>query len=117
MTLLGKLPVELGRRIVIVVPTSHTALNLSIRNVPNVKTLLAAYLNPEDIVSASKVIFLDGALQKAAEVFGKSKRDRTAGKSLPVVEEKKVDVKVPKAKKVSKKAPPKKAKKSSSPTA
>ncbi len=81
VALLKKLPVELGRRIVFVMPSPNKALTLSTRNIPNVSTLLAAYLNPESVVSARSIVFLEGSLEKAQEVFGKKKRERSAGKS------------------------------------
>jgi large subunit ribosomal protein L4 len=89
--LLKKLPVELGRKIVLVIPVAHKSLMLSVRNIPNVKTLLASYLNPEDMVGARSVIFLAGSLEKAQEIFGKKKRERSAGKNaeVEVVSEKK----------------------------
>lgn len=71
--LLSKLPVELGRRILIVMPEKHPSLTLSVRNIPGVSTLLAAYLNPLDILSARQVIFLKGAVEKAVEVFARKK--------------------------------------------
>lgn len=69
--LLRKLPVEYGRRILIVMPAPHRQLALSVRNIPNVKTLPAAYLNPEDVLVSRHLIFLKGAEEKAREVFGK----------------------------------------------
>ncbi|MFA6039491.1 MAG: 50S ribosomal protein L4 [Candidatus Peribacteraceae bacterium] len=69
MHLLGKLPVEQGRRTLIVTAAPHKALTLSTRNIPGVKTLLAAYLNPLDILTARHVIFMKGAVEKAVEVF------------------------------------------------
>ncbi len=70
-TLLGKLPVETGRKILIVMPAQHKGLSLSVRNIPNVTTLLAAYLNPEDVLAARYVIFLEGAIEKAQEVIAR----------------------------------------------
>ncbi|MDD4319148.1 MAG: 50S ribosomal protein L4 [Candidatus Peribacteraceae bacterium] len=69
--LLQKLPVDIGRRIVIVLPENHKGLTLSCRNVPNVKTLLASYLNPEDVMGARHLIFLNGSIEKAMSVFAK----------------------------------------------
>jgi ribosomal protein L4 len=71
MTLLQKLPVPLGRRIVVVIPAKHKGLELSARNIPNVKTLLANYLNPEDVLGAYAMIFLTDAIKVAEETFGK----------------------------------------------
>jgi large subunit ribosomal protein L4 len=70
MKLLTKLPVQLGRRILFVLPEKHEALTLSTRNIPNVKTLLASYLNPEDILTARHIVFLQGAIEKANSLFG-----------------------------------------------
>ncbi len=69
--LLGKLPVEVGRRILVVLPEKHEALALSTRNIPGVKTVLASYLNPLDVLGSRHIIFLVDALEKAAKVFGK----------------------------------------------
>lgn len=67
--LLKKLPVELGRKILIVLPAHHKGLELSARNLPRVKTLLAPYLNAEDLLMAKKVIFLVDAIKVAEETF------------------------------------------------
>ena len=69
VALLGKLPVELGRRILFVLPEKHNALSLSARNVPGVKTILASYLNPEDVLTARHIVFVDGALKAAEDTF------------------------------------------------
>lgn len=76
--LLAKLPVDLGRKIVFVLPKAHTQLALSVRNIPNVKTIQAAYLNPEDVLSAHHLIFFVDALKKAEEVFGAESGKRRA---------------------------------------
>lgn len=69
--LMSKLPLELGRRIVVVTAGRHTKLELAARNVPNVKTLFAQYLNPEDILLAKKIIFLADAVKAAEDTFTK----------------------------------------------
>ncbi len=69
LELLKKLPVEMGRRIVIVLPGHHRGLELSARNLPRVKTLLAAYLNPEDVLGAKHLIFLVDAIKVAEQTF------------------------------------------------
>ena len=69
--LFKKLPVSLGRRILVVLGTKHRALTLSARNVPGVKTILASYLNPEDVLVSRNIIFLEGAIEKVEKVFGK----------------------------------------------
>ena len=68
--LLQKLPVAIGRKIVVVLPQHLTALERGSRNVPGVKTLLAAYLNPEDVLTAHHIVFLVEALRVAEETFG-----------------------------------------------
>ena len=82
--LLRKLPVEYGRKIVFVLPKTHSHLALSIRNIPNVKSIQAAYLNPEDVLSAHYLIFLVDALERAEEVFGtkSGKRAVLSGKRV-----------------------------------
>jgi len=71
VALLKKLPVTEGRRILIVLPKHMQGLERSARNVPGVKTLLAPYLNPEDVLSAHHIVFLTDALKVAEELFGK----------------------------------------------
>lgn len=67
--LLKKLPVELGRRIVVVLPGSHEGLEKSARNVVGVKTLHYNYLNIEDLSGARYIIFLTEAINKVQEVL------------------------------------------------
>ncbi len=67
--LMKKLPLELGRRIVVVTAGRHTKLELAARNVPNVRTIFAQYLNPEDILLAKKIIFLADAVKAAEDNF------------------------------------------------
>ncbi len=69
--LLQKLPVQIGRSIIMVIPAHHKGLEMSARNIPRVKTLLANYLNPEDVLGAKNIIFLVDALKIAEETFGK----------------------------------------------
>lgn len=71
--LLTKLPIELGRRIVLVLAQKDHAWIRSSRNIPRVKTILASYLNPEDILGAHRLVFLTDAIKKAEEIFGKKK--------------------------------------------
>jgi large subunit ribosomal protein L4 len=69
MSLLKKLPVQIGRRIVVVLPSKHRGIELSARNIPRVKTILAQYLNPEDILGSMHVIFLVDAIAAAEKIF------------------------------------------------
>jgi len=79
--LLEKLPVNIGRKIVFVLPEKNEALTRGSSNVPGVKTILAPYLNPEDILGADHLVFIEGALKKAEETFGESKGKQEKQKS------------------------------------
>ncbi|PIR52975.1 50S ribosomal protein L4 [Candidatus Peregrinibacteria bacterium CG10_big_fil_rev_8_21_14_0_10_49_10] len=86
MELLQKMPVEIGRSIVFVLPESHVSLVRSVSNIPNVKAIQVAYLNPEDVLAAHHLIFFVDALKKAEEVFGSKKRvvgPKTPGEAAP----------------------------------
>ncbi|MFH1444116.1 MAG: 50S ribosomal protein L4 [Candidatus Peregrinibacteria bacterium] len=83
LALLQKLPVELGRPILVVLPEKHHALTLSVRNIPRVKTLLVNYLNPEDVLAARHVVFLTEAITKAEQIFT-AKKQRVSQKEEPV---------------------------------
>jgi large subunit ribosomal protein L4 len=117
--LLQKLPVELGRRITVVLPSHHRGLELSARNVPRVKTLLAPYLNPEDILSSKKIIFLVEAIAVAEKTFAEKKEPKES-KATKESRETKEAPKAPKAakapaKSAARKAPAKPAVKKSAP--
>jgi large subunit ribosomal protein L4 len=68
--MLQKMPVALGRKILIVTPGKHEGIALSVRNIPNVKTVMASYLNPVDVLGSRHIIFMVDALKQAEEVFG-----------------------------------------------
>ncbi|MBI1812167.1 50S ribosomal protein L4 [Candidatus Peregrinibacteria bacterium] len=85
--LLKKLPVELGRRILVVVPERHQGLEMSARNIPGVKTLLVSYLNPEDVLASRSIIFLGEAIAKAEEWLGEKKTENPAKTTMPANEE------------------------------
>ena len=72
--LLSKLPVNPGRKIVFVLPEHNEALERAARNVPGVKTILAQYLNPEDVLGAYHLVFLVDAIGVAEELFGEKRR-------------------------------------------
>jgi large subunit ribosomal protein L4 len=93
--LLKKLPVDIGRRIVFVMPEMHKGLWMSSRNVPGVKTLLVSYLNPVDLMGARSVVFVGNSIEKAVELFGKS---ASANRVLEVKETPKVEKKEKKPK-------------------
>ncbi len=99
VTLMGKLPVELGRHILLVLPEKHEGLVRSSRNVPNVKTILVNYLNPEDVLRSRSIIFVGDSVEKAVAIFGK-KKDKTSKKTAKAEEVAEVkEAKAPKAKK------------------
>ncbi len=102
-TLLGKLPVELGRRILLVLPERHEALFLSTRNIPGIKTITASYLNPVDVMGARFIVFIGNAVEKAQAIFGKKDRGRiVARRAVPAAAPKQKQKEKP-AKKVTKK--------------
>ncbi|TSC97000.1 MAG: LSU ribosomal protein L4P [Candidatus Peregrinibacteria bacterium Greene1014_49] len=98
---LQKMPVELGRRILIVTPARHRGIALSTRNLPNVRAITAAYLNPEDVLGARHIIFFVDAIAEAEKIFG-GERDR------PERAVKNPEVSTPAIKKEPKKKPVKK---------
>ncbi|MDD5103555.1 MAG: 50S ribosomal protein L4 [Candidatus Peribacteraceae bacterium] len=106
--LLQKLPVAIGRPILVVLPERHNSLALSVRNIPRVKTLLVNYLNPEDVLHAAHVIFFTEALKKAEEIFTAKKQRVSQETPAKVYTEKKAE-KVSTKPKTTKKAPAKKA--------
>ena len=81
VTLLSKLPVSPGRKIVFVLPKHQDSLERAARNVPGIKTILAPYLNPEDVLGAHSLVFLVEALKVAEETFTR-KRLAESGKRL-----------------------------------
>lgn len=111
VTLLKKLPVELGRRILVVADGSHRGLVLSGRNVPGVTILDCNYLNVEDIAGARHVIFLSDAINKVQEMLTKERKQGTEEPMNRGTEEQMSEPKVkkPAAKKTIKKASSKKS--------
>ncbi|MBI3619402.1 50S ribosomal protein L4, partial [Candidatus Peregrinibacteria bacterium] len=85
--LLKKLPVERGRRILVVTPERHQGLEMSARNIPGVKTLLVSYLNPEDVLASRSIIFLVAAMKKAEEWLGEKKTENPAKTTVATNEE------------------------------
>lgn len=102
--MLGKMPVELGRRILLITDGSHNALKLSARNLTNVKTVSAQYLNPEDVLNARHVIFMVDAIEAAEKLFGSSKTEAKLSKKAQETTEKKVSTKTTKKKPSAKKS-------------
>ncbi len=103
---LSKMSIVSGKRVLIVTPSKHRGMALSTRNIPGVRAITAAYLNPEDILAARHIIFFVDAIAEAEKIFG-SKKDRTeraARETSVVASEKPKKAKVTK-KKASSKTP------------
>lgn len=115
--MLKKMPLDYGRRILLVTPGAHNALYLSARNIAGVKTVAAGYLNIEDVLNARHLVFLTDAIAQAETLFGKKQAEaRTSKAAKPAVAESKT-AKAPRKitkKKVSKKTSAKNAAKKSS---
>lgn len=90
-SLLQKLPVELGRNILVVLPKSHQGVSLSVRNIPRVKAVLVDYLNPEDVLRSRYIVVLADAVKRAEEVFGSTRVKKVKAESTeaPKAEKKK----------------------------
>tara|TARA_Y100000310_G_scaffold320952_1_gene377953 strand:- start:459 stop:1103 length:645 start_codon:yes stop_codon:yes gene_type:complete len=67
--MLEKMPVDLGRKILILTADKHDALTRSAKNIPGVEVMMVQYLNPKDVLGARHIVFLVDALKKAEEVF------------------------------------------------
>lgn len=67
--MLSKMPVEIGRRILVVLPEVNVQMMLSLRNIPNVKVVTAQYLNVEDVLNAKYIVFHVDALKVAEDTF------------------------------------------------
>ncbi|MCX6807505.1 MAG: 50S ribosomal protein L4 [Patescibacteria group bacterium] len=65
--LLKKLPVR--RSVLVVFDENNVNARKSMRNVPNVKTLLVNYLNPRDLLQYEKICFLQNAIEKVSAKF------------------------------------------------
>lgn len=117
--LLKKMPVEFGRRILLVTPAAHDALYLSARNISGVKTVAAAYLNTRDVLNARHVIFLTDAIMRAEEMFGKKESAAKLGRKVlkKEVAERADKKKAPAVKRSAKKPAGSKKKAASSPSA
>lgn len=79
--MLEKMPVELGRKIIIVTADNNASVNLSVRNIKNVRTVMAQYLNPLDVLSSRQIIFMVDAIKKLEDIHGKEvKTEKTEEK-------------------------------------
>jgi large subunit ribosomal protein L4 len=70
-TLLGKLPV--GKKYLFVLPEKNDVLQKSAANLPMVKTLLASYLNPSDVLQADQVCLVGKTPEVLEKTFLSSK--------------------------------------------
>ncbi len=71
--MLEKMPVELGRKILIVAPDNASGMHLSTRNIKNVRTVMAQYLNPLDVLGSRHIIFMVDALKSLENMHGEKK--------------------------------------------
>ncbi len=108
VNMLKKMPVEMGRRLLIVLPATHDALYYSSRNIPRLKTVTVQYLNPLDVLQSRNVIFVGDSIEKADAMFGKN-RVREIKEIDEVKEIKETKPKTEKKAKTTKKAPAKKS--------
>lgn len=84
--MLQHMPVDLGRNIVIVTPRSQGGIALSVRNIPGVRTVMAQYLNPVDVLGSRHIIVMVEALKELEKTFGNEKRKEENGKSTETAE-------------------------------
>lgn len=75
--LLTKMSIALGRRVLVVLPAHQVSIEASMRNIPGIKTILASYLNPRDVVLAKHLIFVADAVEKAEAIFAKKNTEKT----------------------------------------
>ncbi len=90
VVLLKKLPVEFGRSILLVVPERHEGIEMSARNIQNVKTLVVSYLNAEDLLHHKHIIFLTEAIEIAEKMLTKKEDTKLSKMKMKVVDEAKV---------------------------
>ena len=58
-----------GEKVLVVVPEKNEIIVKSFRNIPGIKVLLANYVNPYDLLTHKKVLFLKDSLAKIEEIF------------------------------------------------
>jgi len=58
-----------NEKVLIVIPEKNETLSKSFRNIPGIKVLLANYVNPYDLLTYKKVLFLKDSLQKIEDTF------------------------------------------------
>lgn len=65
--MLKKMPLK--RSVLVVIPEKNSVVQKSSKNLPNVKTILAQYVNIHDLQKFKDVIIMKDAVQKLEEVF------------------------------------------------
>ena len=58
-----------GKKVLVVIPEKNQALEKSLANIPSVKTILASYVNPVDLLHYEKVLVSVGSLDKWNTLF------------------------------------------------
>lgn len=58
-----------GEKLLVIIPEVNEVISKSFRNIPNVKVILASYVNPYDLLTFKKVVFLKDSLQKIEDTF------------------------------------------------
>jgi large subunit ribosomal protein L4 len=58
-----------GEKVLVVLPEKDENLIKSFRNIEGVKYILVNYINPYDLLTHKKVLFLEGSINKLSEIF------------------------------------------------
>jgi len=58
-----------GEKVLVIIPEKNEIISKSFRNIPGVKVILANYVNPFDLLSYKKVVFLKDSLVKIEDTF------------------------------------------------
>jgi large subunit ribosomal protein L4 len=72
--LIKKLPID--RNVLLVLPERNKNLELSAKNLPNVKTIHANYINIKDLQKFKTLLFMQAALDKVEEVFNRKPTEK-----------------------------------------
>jgi len=58
-----------GEKVLVIIPEKNELLTKSFRNIPGVKVILANYVNPYDLLTHKKVLFLKDSISKIEDTF------------------------------------------------
>jgi len=58
-----------GEKTLFIIPDKNEVIVKSFKNIPDVKVILASYVNPHDLLSYKKIVFLKESLQKIENTF------------------------------------------------